>query len=389
MRRREFLKLGAAAAGGLALGAMPSSPAAAFRERNGETVLRGTVRLSGHTVRAGHTLRFDPSSDTTLELTRNLVVDGTLEMKPNRGVRHTIRFVGIDEADFVGGGMDVLDTDVGLWVIGDGRLDIEGTPRAGWNRTGRDPTWMATDQILTTPFAPGDTKTFSPYSGHLASVTGPDGRVFTQEAFNLTRSVRIEGTPTGRSHVIIRSTAPQNIQYAAFRYMGPRTPVGGQAISTAVLGRYGLHFHMCSDGSRGSVVRGVVVRDCGNHAFVPHMSDGITFRDCIAYNVNENAYFWDAGDPTNDTLWDHCMAAGLVPIPSFRGYTLAGFVLGMGRGTNCGTPWPQATSRTREPRGSSGRRRTTMAAPGRSTTASPTTTRRPGSSPGRTRERRT
>ena len=129
------------------------------------------------------------------------------------------------------------------------------------------------------------------------------------------------------------SAAPQNIQYAAIRHMGPRRRVGGQAISNAILGRARIpHFHMAGAGSRGTLVRGVVVRDCGNHALVSHLSDGITFRDCIAYHVNEDAFFWDLGDPSNDILCIYCLAAGLTPIPSFRGYTLAGFVLGAGAG---------------------------------------------------------
>ena len=55
---------------------------------------------------------------------------------------------------------------------------------------------------------------------------------------------------------------------------------------------------MCGDGSRGSQVVGTVVRDCGSHAFVPHMSNGVTFKDCVAYSVNEDAYWWDPGTAT-------------------------------------------------------------------------------------------
>jgi hypothetical protein len=267
-----------------------------------------------------------------MELTGNLVVEGTLEMKPKPGVHHTLRFVDVDERRFVGGGMEVLDSDVGLWVMGHGQLDIEGEPRAGWNRTGSDPTWKATDEILTTPFAPGDYLTFAPHSGALSTVTGPDGRVFTQEAFNLTRSVRIEGTPTGRSHIFIRSSKPQNIRHAAIRYMGPRLPSsrGGSAL---VVGRYGLHFHMCGDGSRGSVVRGTVLRECGSHAFVPHLSHGIGFRDCIAHLVNEDAFWWDRGrqNASDDIVYDHCLVAGVGPSSGRHGYTMSGFNLPDGK----------------------------------------------------------
>ncbi len=156
---------------------VPSSPAvmrsacpaccpaqAGLLDRGDVTFVRGTNRLASLTVPAGHTLRFDPDKNVTLELRGNLVVQGTLEMKPNPGVRHILRFVGIDEEDFVGGGMKVLNSDVGLWVMGSGKLDIRGEPRAGWNRTGPDTTWKSNDEILTTPFAPGDYTTFAKYT---------------------------------------------------------------------------------------------------------------------------------------------------------------------------------------------------------------------------------
>lgn len=333
MKRRELLRMGAvAAAGSSVLGlarSMRSSVGAAGR--HDIRVIRGTVRLSRHTVGEGRTLRFDPSVDTTLVMSGNLVVLGTLEMRPRKGVTHTLRFVDIDETEFVGGGMDVVAGDVGLWVMGNGRLNIRGEPRAGWNRTGTDPSWSRNDEIVATPFLAGDVSTFRPYSGTLADVSAPDGRVFTQEAFNLTRSVRIEGTPGGRTHIFIHSSARQSIRYAAIRYVGPRQ---GELPDNNdfVLGRYGLHFHMCGRGSEGSTVRGVVIRDCGSHAFVPHLSDGITFSDCIAYGVNEDAYWWDNPDRSNEIQYQHCMAARLVPIPSNRGYRLAGFNLGLGSG---------------------------------------------------------
>jgi hypothetical protein len=62
------------------------------------------------------------------------------------------------------------------------------------------------------------------------------------------------------------------------------------------------------------------------------MSNGVTFTDCIAYGVNEDAYWWDPGTATDDTTLSHCMAAKIVPIPSFRGSRLAGFNLGGGSG---------------------------------------------------------
>jgi hypothetical protein len=119
--------------------------------------------------------------------------------------------------------------------------------------------------------------------------------------------------------------------------MGPRKPDGG--FSEFVVGRYALHLHMCEDGSRGSLVEGVVIRDAGSHAFVPHLSNGITFRDCISHDTYEDAYWWDdppdtrtAGDPSHDILYDRCVASRVQHDPPYRGYRLTGFFIGAGNG---------------------------------------------------------
>ncbi len=49
---------------------------------------------------------------------------------------------------------------------------------------------------------------------------------WTAEVMNLTRNVRIEGTPTGKGHIFIRSTQPHTIKYIAIRNMGARKRQG-------------------------------------------------------------------------------------------------------------------------------------------------------------------
>jgi hypothetical protein len=147
--------------------------------------------------------------------------------------------------------------------------------------------------------------------------------------------VSIEGTPEGYAHVFVRSTQPQTIRFAQIRYVAPTV---GDSDAT---GRYGLHIHMSGDGSRGSVVEGVVIRDAGNHAFVPHASHGITFRDTIAFNVLNEAYWWDEplepdGDDvdvtndTNDLIWDRAVAAGVDLGVEGNQFRLSAFYLGNG-----------------------------------------------------------
>lgn len=330
------------------------------------------VEVASLVVEVGAALYFDPSSSRTLTSRGNVEVRGLLQMRPaHAGVDHLVRFIGIDEKRFVGGGMEVIATDVGLWASGTGKLDFAGTARTAWVRASESvpagtrtitlasaPTgWQVGDDVVVTPtgapdgrtvhFDAYDTATISAISGRtltLASATrfahpvvqvAPDVRL-GPEVMNLTRNVRIEGTPGGRAHFTVLSKQVQDIAYTAVRHVGPRQPFG--AYTKGVLGRYGLHFHMCGDASRGSRVTGVVVRDSGSHAFVPHLSNGITFNGCISHNTLDEAYWWDmnfgrgGAIPSNDIEYRSCIASRVNNDPEFRGYRLAGFVLPAGTG---------------------------------------------------------
>lgn len=362
--RRRFLAL--VGAGALGLGAAhAASPARSRRWSDpgtwagsvpgeadvavisGRVVLDTDARVAGVLVRPGASLVFDPHLDLTLESAGNVVVRGRLRMRPADPSRlHRLAFPTVDEGRFVGGGVDVLEADVGLWVMGRGVLDLAGAAKRAWTTAAgavpagttavelaRDPAgWAVGDEVVLTPtggpwardhHAAFDGATVVAISGRTITLSRPTafdhpavavGRdiVHTAEVLNLTRNVRIEGSPGGRTHVFIRSSRPQLIRRVAIRHVGPRLPDG--AGSTApVLGRYGLHFHHCRAGSRGSLVQGVVIRDCGSHAFVPHVSHGITFKDCIAYRGQEAMYWWDDRDLTHDTLYERCVGAGLSP----------------------------------------------------------------------------
>ena len=304
-----------------------------------------------------------------------MVVEGRLVMRPaSAEVDHLLVFQGVDEGRMVGGGMDVVKADVGLWVMGAGTLDLAGTARRAWTRlTGAvaagttrlalqdAPTgWRPGDELLVAPtLAPDQPDNWKAYSAaKVRSVSGRNvtldrptsfahpavdvvtdagsGRVQTAEVLNLTRNVRIEGTPGHRSHVFVRSSSPQKVKGVAIRHMGPRKKA--EEFTELVLGRYGLHLHMCGDGSRGSEVEGVVIRDTGSHTFVPHLSNGIAFRDCISHNTFEDAFWWDGapdtrtpGSPSHDILYERCVASLVQYDPPFRGFTLTGFSLGRGQ----------------------------------------------------------
>lgn len=101
------------------------------------TVIDKSMRVPGVVIEPGATLTLAPDADITFESTGNVLVLGTLSAHPQEGVVHSLRFVGVDESKVVGGGMDPLDTDVGLWVMEGGNLDLVGAagPRGPTSQT--------------------------------------------------------------------------------------------------------------------------------------------------------------------------------------------------------------------------------------------------------------
>jgi len=96
-----------------------------------------------------------------------------------------------------------------------------------------------------------------------------------------------------------------------------------------VLGDYPVHFHLNGNSTRGTIVEGVVVVNGRNHAFVPHGSHGITFKDTIAYTIRGDAYWWDPGQLENDStdiIYDHALAHTVTPAASGK-HRLTGFAL--------------------------------------------------------------
>lgn len=327
--------------------------------------------VAGVRIEPAGALVFPPSASRSLETTGNVVVLGRLEMRPSAApVVHRLAFAGVNEASFVGGGVAVLPTDVGLWVMDQGVLDLAGTAKLGWARAAaavqegaatvdvaEDPTgWAVGDRIVLTPTASPtvgghaeayDDVTIAAIAGRRVTLASPTrfahpavevapGRRFTAEILNLTRNVRIEGGPAGRSHVFVHSTRPQTVKHAALAHLGPRRGAGEAA--TFVPGRYAVHFHLAEEGSRGSVIEGTVAHDCGSHVFVSHFSHGITWRDCVSHQTLEEPYWWDPRSetepalPANDIIYDRCVAS-LVQSGSNQRFRLSGFFLGAGSGS--------------------------------------------------------
>jgi len=265
------------------------------------------AKVAGVMIMDGCELCIDAANNITLESTSNIVVMGRFCMEEKIPFIYTVRFTDINENKFVGGGMDVLDSDIGLWAMGNGQLDLQG--------------------IVQPTFEKG--------------VVNPD--TLSSFASSAIRNIRIEGTATGKSHIFIMSSMPQNLRYVQFRYMGPRKDLNGDGAKELVTGRYALHFHHCDDGSRGSIVEGCIARDCDNHCFVPHTSHGITMRSNIAYNVTETPFWYDYGQRTNDIHWENNLVALIKYVERAQDqdsdmaptFGAGGFVLGFGDSNIC------------------------------------------------------
>jgi hypothetical protein len=335
---------------------------------SGVVTLDRSVTVAGVVIAPGAQLVFEPGASVTLTTTGNVENQGTLTMRPaSAAVRHQILFSGVNEAAFVGGGMAVLGTDVGLWTMGNGVLDIAGTPKLAWTRaagavragatsvTLAEPPagWQVGDEIALTPTVPPtvrnhhdayDVATITGISGNTVTLSRPcafehptvavgDGRVYACEVLNLSRNVVIGGAPAARAHVFIMSMRPQKVSHALIQWVAPSN----------VLGRYGLHFHMCAAGSVGSLVEGVVIRDAEHHAFVPHTSHGVTFRHCISHDTFGKAYWWDTASVpkevpnaprTDNVVYDRCVASRVRSAGGTLGITRnTGFLLGAGTGS--------------------------------------------------------
>ena len=241
-------------------------------------------------------------------------------MKPRPGVTHTLRFVGIDERDFVGGGMDVLESDVGLWVMGSGRLDIRGEPARRMESEGngsdlevdrRDPD----DAVRARRRHRRSRRTRASLATRRRR---PNGRVFTQEAFNLTRSVRIEGTPSGPNahlHQVLCTTVH---------------PVRRDPLRRTAAGRATRRQSLRARPVRPAfpyVRRGLarVGRDRDGDPRLrfarvrPAHVERHRLHGLRRVRRERGRLLVGCPDQSNDVEYQHCMAAKLVPIPSYQG----------------------------------------------------------------------
>jgi hypothetical protein len=160
----------------------------------------------------------------------------------------------------------------------------------------------------------------------------------------------IQGTPTstwsgdGSNANLTRDINFSNLRRIMFHEGAGKSTLRYFTVSdsgTSELGDYSIHFHLNGNSTRGTLVEGVAVLNSRHHAFVPHGSHGITFKDTIARNGRCEAYWWDQPEfqstnqinNSNDVLYDHVLVDGVTNCADDgRGHRLSGIELGAGSG---------------------------------------------------------
>ena len=98
---------------------------------------------------------------------------------------------------------------------------------------------------------------------------------YRAEVANLSRNVVVESADPAsiRGHTMYHRHSTGSLGYAEFRHLGKKD----------ILGRYALHFHLCGDTMRGSLVQGLSIWDSHNRWLTVHGTQYLVVRDCVGY----------------------------------------------------------------------------------------------------------
>lgn len=169
------------------------------------------------------------------------------------------------------------------WKVGD-RVIVTGTSSHG----GPKAKSVTEERVVTA--VDGATVTFAePLTmAHLG-----DGD-YRGEVANLSRNVVVESADPagGRGHTMYHRGSTGSLTYAEFRHLGKPN----------VLGKYALHFHLCRDTMRGSVVVGNSIWDSQNRWLTIHGTDYLVVRDNVGYKSLGHGYFLEDGTETYNLI---------------------------------------------------------------------------------------
>jgi len=303
------------------------------------------------------TLNFSRTTTTYLLMKGNLIVadGGKLEIgDPTKSIINTttatIKFL-LNEANVVGGFTNVVvDTDVGLWIMGEYRA--EGAKKLPWTKLfetanagaisiliNEEPIgWAIGDEIVITPsraviptstevadsgYNEFDERKITAVSRRIDGAyiislneslkfshpvyTASTGDVLAPEVLNLDRNVIIRGQDiNNKAHTMAMQSGKMWISNAKYLYMGPADKMS----------RYPIHWHEVNNASKGNYVKGTVVHRSQMRAFVAHESNSIDIIENIAYDIL-NGPFWLENDNVGNCV-GACLAGSKSPEAPFN-----------------------------------------------------------------------
>ncbi|NVB84824.1 MAG: hypothetical protein HOV81_41020, partial [Kofleriaceae bacterium] len=325
------------------------------------------------TVEAGGLLFASRESSSTLTLHGNLVVYGSVdygtpEARIPDGVTAEIIFTGMHDEDYVGTKtvwdgnetsmsvdtpMEIVDGDVGLWVMKSGKLAAAGQVKRAWSKLTAsagpgDPTfdvddasgWKVGDRIALTPSAPlsveselrmtFDESTLAAVDGSSLTLAaapavvhdGCDDCVRRAEAANLTRNVVIRSADaTAHAHIMVAEQGLAQLDSVELRWLGPVRNCSAEDGFSEPARRAPLYFHQQRDASAESFVRHVAIWGAGQHFIALEQSNGVEVTDVAGYDTHGFGFllFYDntgCGTRCQDrtkassgTVFDHVLAA--------------------------------------------------------------------------------
>lgn len=354
----------------------------------GQTVLIDCAASAGSiTVEAGGTLIASRRTSSTLTVHGNVVVRGILDYgngddRVMDGVTAELIFADLDDAATVGVPFDpegnpqndplpaeVMESDVGLWIMGSGLLTTGGQAKRSWSKLveGAGPGdatfevedasgWQVGDKIVLTPT---DTTANDGYAENFdeSTVAAVDGNVVTLanapshahagcascvrrgEAANLSRNVVIRSEDAANhAHIYVGEQGVAQLDAVELRWLGPERNGGPDR-------RAPLYFYRQRAASELSFVRHTAIWGSKNSFVIAEASDGVNLSDTVGYDAAAGevaggfAQFDEWGDTSDGFFASSVLAAKLFPRKredgNRQGYLVHGIACGGGPGSGC------------------------------------------------------
>ncbi|MFZ6180895.1 G8 domain-containing protein [Nannocystis pusilla] len=290
------------------------------------------------TIQSGGAVKASRSTSSTLTVHGNVIVWGRLDLGTEddrlpADVVAELVFAGMRDDDYVGtpstvfGGeeftppvdtpLEILDTDVGLWVMGRGVFSAAGALKQSWSKltdgtAPGDPTlsvedatgWQPGDRVLLTPTAEIAEADFADQfdEATIASVNGTEVTLASATAFehagcadcvrrgeaaNLTRNVVVRSfDASAHAHVIVGEEGVAQLDSVELRWLGPLRDC---TAADEPARRSPLRFHQQADASATSFVRHTAIWASGKDGIAIEHSNGVEVTDVVVYDTQETA----------------------------------------------------------------------------------------------------